>query len=217
MTRRPSAPGAGWRPAGCATRRRSRRPGPRGPPFPFQAGASYLITGGLGGLGLEVVRWMVRRGPAATCGTKPPSRAARVGLPRRGEPGREGRRRRPGAGGPGASAHPACRRRGGRERESFINTYRREGWPQSGASSMRGGCPGSAPALPGRRRPETCCAPGWPGPGTWTGTWRGSPGTPPSSSPPWLRCWAPWGGQLCCRERLDDALDIPARPGPPPP
>jgi myxalamid-type polyketide synthase MxaE and MxaD len=37
---------------------------PSGPPLPvgFRRDASYLITGGLAGLGLETARWMVRRG-----------------------------------------------------------------------------------------------------------------------------------------------------------
>ena len=77
-------------------------------PLPFRAGASYLITGGLGGLGLEVARWMVRQGARRLILLgRSPSPRARVGLPRRGEPGRAGRRAVRELEALGASVHPA--------------------------------------------------------------------------------------------------------------
>jgi acyl transferase domain-containing protein len=52
--------------------------GPRGTLVPMRADGTYLITGGLGGLGLEVARWMVERGARhlVLVGRRAPSAAA---------------------------------------------------------------------------------------------------------------------------------------------
>ena len=48
-------------------------------PVQFSPGATYLITGGLGGVGLKVARWMVERGARslAFLGRRPPTESAR--------------------------------------------------------------------------------------------------------------------------------------------
>ena len=46
----------------CADRQRDPLPSAVSSPFTLRSDATYLITGGLGGLGIEVTRWMVRRG-----------------------------------------------------------------------------------------------------------------------------------------------------------
>jgi NAD(P)-dependent dehydrogenase (short-subunit alcohol dehydrogenase family)/acyl carrier protein len=52
--------------------------GSRGGALPFRADATYLITGGLGGLGLEVARWMVEQGARhlVLAGRRAPSSSA---------------------------------------------------------------------------------------------------------------------------------------------
>ena len=83
----------------------------------FRAGASYLITGGLGGLGLEVARWMVRQGARRLIllGRSPlPARPEWASLDAESRPG--GPSRRPGAGGPGSRRAGGGRRRGRRQR-----------------------------------------------------------------------------------------------------
>jgi acyl transferase domain-containing protein/SAM-dependent methyltransferase/acyl carrier protein/NADP-dependent 3-hydroxy acid dehydrogenase YdfG len=50
--------------------------------LPVRSDATYLITGGLGGLGLETARWLVRRGARhlALCGRSAPDAEARAAL-----------------------------------------------------------------------------------------------------------------------------------------
>ena len=115
-------------------------------PVTFRADASYLITGGLGGFGLAVARWMAERGagtlvllgrrgadtPEATPGGR------RAGAARR--PGRRPRRRRVAGSG---------RRRGaGRDRPRLAAAPRR---------GARGDGPGGCPAR------STWTATGWTG------------------------------------------------------
>jgi acyl transferase domain-containing protein len=53
-----------------------------GEPAKFRADATYLITGGFGGMGVRVARWMVEAGARhlAVLGRRPPSPAARAAL-----------------------------------------------------------------------------------------------------------------------------------------
>src|SRR5690606_25739266 len=55
-----------------------------GQPFPLHPDASYLITGGLGGLGLEVARWMAERGAGhlVLLGRRAPSPTAQEAIRR---------------------------------------------------------------------------------------------------------------------------------------
>jgi NAD(P)-dependent dehydrogenase (short-subunit alcohol dehydrogenase family)/acyl carrier protein len=55
-----------------------------GEPLRFRADASYLITGGLGGIGLEVAKWMAERGAGhlVLMGRRGPSEAAKAVLRR---------------------------------------------------------------------------------------------------------------------------------------
>lgn len=56
-----------------------------GPPLRFDAGASYLITGGLGGLGQRLAAWLLERGAGAVAllGRNPPAPDALQALPDR--------------------------------------------------------------------------------------------------------------------------------------
>lgn len=58
--------------------RRAVLPVPANPPASFPAGETYLVTGGLGGLGLLVARWLAKSGANSIvlCGRSAPSAAA---------------------------------------------------------------------------------------------------------------------------------------------
>src|SRR5918997_1056019 len=101
-------------------------------PLPFRADASYLITGGLGGLGLEVARWMVRQGARrlVLLGRSPlPARAGWISLDAESPAGRAVAAIRD-LEALGASVHPAAVDvADGASLQSFLESYRREGWP----------------------------------------------------------------------------------------
>src|SRR6185436_2158555 len=85
-----------------------RRPPLAGAPPALRADATYLVTGGLGGLGLKVAEWLARQGARQRGRDQPPS-----GRPARGRgAGRDGARRHRQRGGRAGSGRAA--RRGAR-------------------------------------------------------------------------------------------------------
>ncbi len=84
----------------------------------LRAGGVYLITGGLGGLGLELAHELAQAARAKLILVRPLGLAGArelgclAGDPRRWTPDRPQDPRHPGAGGPGCPGHGRCRRRG---------------------------------------------------------------------------------------------------------
>ena len=166
-------------------------------PLPFRSDASYLITGGLGGLGLEVARWMVRQGARRLIllgRSALPARAGWTSLDAESPAGRAVAAIRD-LEALGASVHPpAVDVADGASLQSFLESYRPRAGPLSGASSTPRGSSRISSCTPWTAPPwRRCCAPSWRGPGTCTSTWKGSPWTSSSSSPPSLPSWALWG------------------------
>ncbi len=110
-------------------------------PFSFRADSTYLITGGLGGLGLTVARWMVEKGARpATTGTAGPPRAIRRPARRRAD-ARNARRHN------SCDASGRCRRVA--TRAGHLRNSRRDAAPAGRRS--RGGRLGGQPSrAPGR-------------------------------------------------------------------
>jgi acyl transferase domain-containing protein len=112
--------------------RRMRQPVRRSSSFQLRADASYLITGGLGGIGLHVARWMVEQGARRLVlmgRTRLPARAAWSEVEADALPARQIAAVRE-LESLGASIHLAFVDVGDRAQlKSFFETFRRECWP----------------------------------------------------------------------------------------
>ncbi len=101
-------------------------------PVCFRTDATYLVTGGLGGIGLQVAKWMISRGArrlAILGRTQPPARALWGAMDER-SPGYALVRGVQMLEGLGASVHYAAVDLADAGRlEAFLQSFRAEGWP----------------------------------------------------------------------------------------